>query len=225
MKLLFANRNYSSWSLRPWLVLKHFDIPFEEELLTFHEPNYKDVFAVKSPTGKVPVLVDGELVIPETVAIIEYLAELFPEKGIWPQDRTLRAKARAASAEMHGGFIGLRNSAPMNLRASFPGRVPVDDVADDLKRLEALWGGMLEQSGGPYLCGAFSAVDAMFAPVATRIRTYVLPVSDVSAGYVEAIYALPAFQEWLAEAIKEPWIVERDEIDFIQAQSAQGKIQ
>ncbi|MDB5851869.1 MAG: hypothetical protein JWP29_5621, partial [Rhodoferax sp.] len=212
----FANRNYSSWSLRPWLVLKHFDIPFEEELLTFHELGYKDVFAVKSPTGKVPVLIDGELVIPETVAIIEYIAELFPEKPIWPQDRALRARARAASAEMHGGFTGLRNAAPMNLRASLPGRVPIDEVADDLKRLEGLWGGMLEQSGGPYLCGAFSAVDAMFAPVATRIRTYSLPASDTAAAYVEAIYALPAFQEWLVEALKEPWIVERDEIDSIQ---------
>jgi glutathione S-transferase len=216
MKLLFANRNYSSWSLRPWLVLKHFEIPFEEELLPFHELGYKDVFAVKSPTGKVPVLVDGELVVPETVAIIEYIAELFPEKPIWPLDRALRARARAASAEMHGGFTGLRNAAPMNLRTSLPGRVSIDEVADDLKRLEALWGGMLEQSGGPYLCGAFSAVDAMFAPVATRIRTYSLPASDTAAAYVEAIYALPAFQEWLAEALKEPWIVERDEIDFMQ---------
>jgi glutathione S-transferase len=227
MKLLFANRNYSSWSLRPWLVLKHFDIPFEEELLSFHAPGYKEVFADRSPTGKVPVLIDGDLVIPETVAIIEYVAETHPDKPIWPKDRALRARARAASAEMHGGFTGLRNAAPMNLRASYPGRVAIDDVADDLKRLETLWGELLEVSGGPYLCGTFGAVDAMFAPVATRIRTYALPVSDMAAGYVEAIYALPAFQLWLTEALKEPWIVDRDEIDFIQAArpKAEGKAQ
>lgn len=220
MKLIIANRNYSSWSLRPWLVLSHFDIPFETELALLNGEGWKENLVKKSPTGRVPVLIDGDLVLPETIAIIEYLAEAYPDRGIWPADRVARALARAASAEMHAGFPALRQAAPMNLRASHPGRVDADFIAADLKRLEVLWGGLLEQYGGPYLFGSFTAADAMFAPVAARIRTYDLPVSDTAAEYVEAIYALPAFQTWLAEAIKEPWIVEDDEIDHIQGRAA-----
>jgi glutathione S-transferase len=216
MKLIFANRNYSSWSLRPWLVLRHFEIPFEEEMALLNGEGWQENIRRKSPTGRVPVLVDGELVVPETIAIIEYLADRFPALPIWPRDLADRARARAASAEMHAGFSSLRNLAPMNLRASHPGRIPYEAVESDLRRLEALWGQLLARSGGPYLFGAFCAADAMFAPVATRIRTYDLPTSDTAAGYVEAIYALPAFQEWLVEALKEPWIVEKDEIDHIQ---------
>lgn len=219
MKLIFANRNYSSWSLRPWLVLRHFEIPFDEELVLLSGEGWQETIRARSPTGRVPVLIDGPLVIPETIAIIEYLADCFPDSTIWPRDRIDRARARAASAEMHAGFAALRRAAPMNLRGSFPGRVDLDVVGDDLKRLEALWGDLLERSGGPYLFGAFGAADAMFAPVASRLRTYGLPVSDTAGAYVEAIYALPAFQWWLAEAIKEPWIVEDDEIDFIQGRS------
>jgi len=217
MKLLIGNKNYSTWSLRAWLILAHFDIEFQEELLPLSGPGWKEQIAARSPTGNVPVLIDGDLVVPETLAIAEYVADRFPDKPIWPADIKQRALARAASAEMHAGFSALRNAAPMNLRSSHPGRVLVDDVADDLKRLETLLGGLLVASGGPYLFGQFCAADAMFAPVATRIRTYALPVSDTLAAYVEAIYALPAFQLWLAEALKEPWIVERDEIDFIQS--------
>ena len=220
MKLIIANRNYSSWSLRPWLVLSHFGIPFEEELALLSGAGWKENLARKSPTGRVPVLIDGDLAIPETIAIIEYLAERFPEHGIWPAAAADRALARAAGAEMHAGFTALPQAAPMNLRASHPGRVDLDAIAGDLKRLEALWDTSLTRSGGPYLFGAFSAADAMFAPVAARIRTYDLPASDTAAGYVDAIYALPAFQLWLAEAIKEPWIVEDDEIDHIQGHAA-----
>lgn len=217
MKLLIGNRNYSSWSLRAWLVPAHFDIEVETELLMISGPGYKERLRERSPTGKVPVLLDGDLAVPETIAIIEYLAETHPHLPIWPEDRVARALARAASAEMHAGFMALRKAAPMNLRASLPGRVDLDAVSDDLQRLETLWGTLLEKSGGPYLFGAFSAADAMFAPVATRLRTYELPTSDTVAAYVEAIYALPAFQAWLAEAVREPWIVEEDEIDLIRA--------
>lgn len=220
MKLIIANRNYSSWSLRPWLVLSHFGIPFEEELALLSGEGWKENLIRKSPTGRVPVLIDGDIVLPETIAIIEYLAEKYPDKGIWPTDTAARALARAASAEMHAGLPALRQAAPMNLRASHPGRVDPDFIAGDLRRLEALWGGLLDRYDGPYLFGSFSAADAMFAPVAARIRTYDLPVSDTAAGYVDAIYALPAFQTWLAEAIKEPWIVEDDEIDHIQGRAA-----
>ncbi len=217
MKLIIGNKNYSSWSLRPWLVLKHFNIPFDEEQVLLSGEGWRETIRKKSPSGKVPVLIDGDLVVPETIAIIEYLNDKYPAKGIWPSNRIERAKARAAAAEMHGGFSALRNEAPMNLKASHPGKVNPDLVANDLKRLERLWGDLLSQSGGPYLFGNFNGADAMFAPVATRIRTYDLPVSDVAAEYVEAIYALPAFQEWLAAAVKEPWVVEDDEIDVLLA--------
>ena len=135
MKLLIGNRNYSSWSLRPWLVLKHFDIPFEDEVLQLSGEGWRDVLAQRSPTGRVPVLIDGDLVVPETIAIIEYLADRFPDKAIWPEEMGQRALARAASAEMHSAFSSLRNHAPMNLRASHPGKVIVDSVAKDLHRL------------------------------------------------------------------------------------------
>ena len=222
MKLLIGNRNYSTWSLRPWLVLAHFGIPFEDEVLQLAGEGYRDVLEERSPTGKVPVLIDGGLVVPETIAIIEYLADKFPDKAIWPADIKQRALARAASAEMHSSFMGLRNHAPMNLRASHIGKVASDSVSKDLHRLETLWGGLLQASHGPFLFGEFSAADAMFAPVATRIRTYGLPVSDLAGGYVEAIYALPAFQQWLTLALREPWIVDDDEIDVIQGRVARG---
>jgi glutathione S-transferase len=224
LKLLIGNRNYSSWSLRPWLVLRHFDIPFEDEVLQLQGEGFRDVLAQRSPTAKVPVLQDGDLTIVETIAIIEYLADRFPEKAIWPADIGQRALARAASAEMHSAFQSLRSHAPMNLRASHPGKVNIDTVFKDLHRLETLWGGLLARSSGPFLFGAFTAADAMFAPVATRIRTYALPVSDVAAGYVEAIYGLPAFQDWLAQARHEPWVVDEDEIDVIQGRVKPGTL-
>lgn len=224
MKLLIGNRNYSTWSLRPWLVLKHFGIPFEDEVTQLSGEGWREALAEKSPTAKVPVLFDGELVIPETIAIVEYLADRFPDRPIWPADIKQRALARAAAAEMHSAFQSLRSHAPMNLRASHPGKVNVDTVRRDLHRLETLWGELLDRSGGPFLFGAFTAADAMYAPVATRIRTYALPVSDRAGEYVEAIYGLPAFQEWLALALREPWIVDDDEIDVIQGRVKPGTL-
>jgi len=224
MKLLIGNRNYSTWSLRPWLVLRHFEIPFEDEVLQLSGPGWREHLAAHSSTGKVPVLIDGDIAVPETIAIIEYLADSFPAKPIWPRDRRDRALARAAAAEMHAGFTQLRSHAPMNLRASHPGKVDAEAVRQDLARVEALWGGHLERSGGPYLFGAFSAADAMYAPLATRLRTYDLPMSDMAGAYVEAIYALPAFQDWLGKALQEPWIVDDDEIDVIQGRVAPGTL-
>jgi glutathione S-transferase len=224
MKLLVGNRNYSTWSLRPWLVLRHFALPFEDEVLMLSGPRWRETLAERSPTGKVPVLIDGDLALPETLAIIEYLADAFPEKPIWPADRRDRALARAAASEMHAGFSQLRTHAPMNLRASHPGKVDLDSVRKDLHRVEQLWGDLLGRSGGPFLFGEFTAADAMFAPLATRLRTYDLPASDTAAKYVEAIYALPAFQEWRALALKEPWIVDDDEIDVIQGRVAPGTL-
>jgi glutathione S-transferase len=220
VKLIFANRNYSSWSLRAWLVLRHFGIEFQEDLVLLSGDGWRDAIRAKSPSGRVPVLVDGDLVIPETLAIIEYLAESFPDKAIWPRGRADRALARAAASEMHAGFAAVRNAAPRNLRAAQPGKDDAELVADDLARIGALWAELLDRSGGPYLFGAFSAADAMYAPVATRIRTYELPASDHAQRYVEAIYALPAFQEWYGAAVAEPWTVEDDEIDVLRARAA-----
>jgi glutathione S-transferase len=219
MKLIIANRNYSSWSLRPWLVLKHFGIPFDEEQVLLNGDGWKEIIRKKSPSGKVPVLLDGEATVHESIAIIEYLHDKYPAKGIWPSNRIERALARSVAAEMHGGFGALRNAAPMNLRASHPGRINFDDVAADLRRIEQIWGDLSQRSGGPFLFGNFSGVDAMYAPVASRIRTYALPVSDAAQDYVDAIYDLPAFKEWLAAAKQEPWVVEHDEIDVIQGKS------
>lgn len=224
MKLLIGNRNYSSWSLRPWLVLRHFDLPFEDEVLMLSGEGWTEALAARSPTGKVPVLIDEDLVIPETLAIMEYLADKYPEKHIWPADRRDRALARSAASEMHAGFNALRGNAPMNLRASHPGKVDPDLVRQDLHRIEQLWGEFLSRSGGPFLFGEFSAADAMFAPVATRLRTYALPISDMANSYVEAIYSLPAFQDWLKLALHEPWVIDRDEIDVIQGRVAPGTI-
>jgi len=219
MKLLLGNKNYSSWSLRPWLILKHFDIEFEEEMLLLNGENWKQKILDRTPFGFVPVLEDGGLVIGETLAIIEYLAEKFPQKAIWPIDQNERAMARVAASKMHAGFNALRNAAPMNLRASYPGRISQLEISHDMEVLEALLGSHLENSSGDFLFGKFCAADAMFAPVAVRIKTYEIPVSSQLKDYFAAIFALKAFGAWHRDALKESWIVEEDEIDFVQAKA------
>lgn len=216
MRLVVANKNYSSWSLRAWLVLRHFAVRFDEEFVNLAEPDYKVKLAARSPSGRVPVLYDGDLVINETLAIIEYIADSNPNKPIWPVDIASRALARAAAAEMHAGFSQLRTLAPMNIKAHYPGRVDYVQIKSDMRRLEVLWGELLARSAGPYLFGDFSAADAMFAPVASRIRTYDIPVAALSAEYVAAIHDLPAFREWRAAALTEPWRVESDELPPVQ---------
>ena len=220
MKLFIGNKNYSSWSLRPWLVLTHFNIAFEEELLPLNGEGWKANIVEKTPFGFVPSLQDGALNIGETIAIIEYLADRFPQKNIWPNDIKLRALARAASAKMHAGFATLRAAAPMNLRNSYPGRINQDEIGADMSGLESLLGGLLDESGGPFLFGEFCAADAMFAPIAGRIKTYAIPVSEQLNTYFDALYGLEAFKIWLGEACRETWVVEEDEIDNLQ-----GKIQ
>ncbi len=222
MKLLIANKNYSSWSLRPWLVLQHFAIPFEEEILLLNGEGWKENLINRTPFGFVPVLIDGKLQIVETIAIIEYLADTNPQKPIWPANIRTRALARSAAAQMHAGFKKIRNAAPMNLRAFHPNRVIIDEIHSDLDVIEKLWGGHLAEYGGPFLFGEFCAADAMFAPLATRLKTYDLPMSDVVRAYVDAIYSLSAFQIWHKAALKETAIVEMDEIDFIQSKEKSG---
>ncbi len=213
MKLYIGNKNYSSWSMRPWVLMKHFGIPFDEVMVRFDsfDPGsaFKTSIASVSPTGKVPVLVaDDGLVVWDTLAIAEYLAEQYPEKGLWPRNASHRARARSACAEMHAGFTALRSHCPQNIEAHLPevgARVLTDHpaVQADLDRLIALWTGLLELSRGPFLFGRFSIADAYFAPVVGRLRTYALPVPPRVAEYMDAVWASPGVSAWVAEALKE----------------------
>ena len=209
MQLHIGNKNYSSWSLRPWLVLSHFDIPFDEVMVRFDgfgpESTFKRTLAAITPTGQVPVLVDDGLVVWDTLAIVEYLAERHPELPLWPRDRRARARARSVCAEMHAGFGALRRAFPVNIEASLPdvgARVLAADpaVRADLDRIQSLWRDSLATSGGPFLFGAFSIADAYYAPVGTRFTTYGIPLHPESAAYVARVQDLPAMRRWIAEA-------------------------
>lgn len=213
MHLYVANKLYSSWSLRPWLLMTALDIPFEETVIPMYFPDSKARMLDVSPTGKMPCLFDGDVRIWESLAIMEYLHERFPGKGVWPTDVTARAHARAAANEMHAGFQALRNDCPMNLGKRFAARDLGSDVADNVRRLEGLWSEARVRfgAGGPYLYGAFSATDAMFAPVVTRLDTYKIPVSSETRRYMDAVLAHPAFVKWRTEALAEPWTIDHYE--------------
>jgi glutathione S-transferase len=219
MQLWIGNKNYSSWSLRPWLLMTHTGIAFEEVKLRLGfaaDSEFKRRIEAVSPAGRVPVLADGDLHVWDTLAIAEYLAESYPDKQLWPQDRRARANARSMCAEMHSGFGALRSNCPMNIEASLPEvgeRLMHDDagVVADLARINAMWGQALAKSGGPFLFGNFSVADAYFAPVCARIRTYALPVPTDVVAYVERIFALAAMQRWVADALAEHDWLDEDE--------------
>ncbi len=219
MKLIIANKVHSSWSMRPWLVLKHFGIPFDEVLVpfgpTFDDPEWKAVVSQFTPAGKVPALVDDKIQVWETLAIIEYTADIHPELAIWPKEIAARAMARAISSEMHAGFGALRNACPMNLGKKHAAKDRGPAVAADVARVCKIWKAARDQfgAGGPYLFGNFSAADAMYAPLVTRLVTYNIAVDAASQKYIEAIYDLPAFKEWRKSALSERWIVPLDEAD------------
>ena len=215
MKLVIGNKRYSSWSLRPWLLMTHFGIPFDEIRVPLDTPEFKPTVTKYSPSGKVPCLVDGDVHVHETLAIVEYLAELFPEKPIWPRDRAARALARALSNEMHAGFQGLRAACPMNLRRHFPFKDRGPAATMDVARIVAAWRDARARfgAGGPFLFGDFSAADAMFAPVATRLDTYSWPVAADTRAYMDAVMALPAFRAWKADADAETAILAADEVE------------
>ncbi len=201
--LHIANKNYSSWSLRPWVLMKTLGIPFEERVHFFppDRPSYPD-FVKFSPSGLVPVLDDGDTAVWESLAIVEYLAERHP--GVWPADPAARAWARSAAAEMHGGFGTLRNRCTMNVGVRVKLHEKGDNLARDVARVAGLWATGLERFGGPFLAGQnFSAVDAMFAPVAFRAQTYGILTDAVSSRYVERLLALPAMREWEGAALRE----------------------
>ena len=217
MQLYIGNKNYSSWSLRPWLLMKHAGIAFDENKVRLgweDDSPFKKTMLALAPSGRVPLLVDDGFAIWDSLAIAETLAERFVELQLWPRDAKARARARSLCAEMHSGFGELRSTFGMNLEARLPeiGERMLRDkpgVARDLKRIDAMWREALEESGGPFLFGAFSIADAYFAPVCTRVRSYGLPVAPRNAEYVRHMLALPAFLEWEREALAEhDWIVE-----------------
>ena len=217
MQLWIGNKNYSSWSLRPWLLMQHTGIAFDEVRLRLSfsaDSEFKRRLAAVSPAGRVPVLVDGDLCVWDSLAIAEYLAETFADKQLWPADVRARARARSVCAEMHSGFGALRSAFPMNIEAALPEvgeRLLRTDAAAaaDLARITLMWQDALGASGGPFLFGGFSVADAMFAPVCSRIRTYALPVHGEVSAYAGRIHALPAMQRWVADALAEhDWLAE-----------------
>jgi len=215
MTLVIGNKNYSSWSLRPWLAMRQAEIPFSEKLIPLFGAGWPKPVEGISPTLKVPVLIDGKTKVWESLAILEYLADRFPDAGLWPDDTAARAMARSVAAEMHAGFTALRGHMPMNLRKSFPGKGRGPGVADDVRRLTEIWRQCRETYGGegPFLFGRFSSADAMFAPAVTRLDTYAVEMDAVCRKYVDTILALPTFQEWLIAAKAEPWIIDADEVE------------
>jgi glutathione S-transferase len=212
MKLYIGNKNYSSWSMRPWVLLTQAGIAFEEVMVRFDaftpDSQFKAALKPVSPTAKVPVLVDGDLVVWDTLAIAEYLAEQFPAKQLWPQDKSARARARSLCAEMHSGFGGLRNICPLNIEADLTqaGALIWRDnsgVRAEVARLVTMWREGLTSHGGPMLFGNFSIADAYFAPICTRLVTYALPLPDDIAAYVRRVMTMPGVAAWVKEACAE----------------------
>jgi glutathione S-transferase len=218
LKLYIGNKNYSSWSMRPWVLLKQVGIGFEEVMVRFDSfddgSEFKKVMGPINPAGKVPVLVDDGLVIWDTLAICEYVAEQFPDKALWPRDPRARARARSVCAEMHSGLSGLRSNCPMNIEASLPdvGKLLWRDkpaARADVARVVSMWSALLAEHGGPMLFGEFTIADAYFAPVCMRLKTYALPVPPAITAYVDRVCALPGVKAWIDGAL-----AEKDFLDF-----------
>jgi glutathione S-transferase len=220
MQLIIGNKNYSSWSMRPWVLMRALGLPFEELKLRFDfaaDSPFRQAVARVSPAGKVPVLVlDDGFAVWDTLAIAEALADLFPAAGVWPADARQRARARSLCAEMHSGFGALREHCPMNIEAHLPEVgaqvwARQSRVQRDVARIEQLWDDALQASGGPFLFGAFGAADAFYAPVAMRLLGYALPVSPTSAAYVQRVAQHPAVADWCADALAERDFIAEDE--------------
>jgi glutathione S-transferase len=214
LKLYTGNKNYSSWSMRPWVLLKQAGIPFEEVMVRFDSFDagsgsaFKRTLEGVTPTGRVPVLVDDGFAVWDSLAIAEYLAEKFADRQLWPRDTKARARARSVCAEMHSGFVGLRSQCPMNIEASLPqiGALAWRDrpaVRADVQRIVSMWTELLNEHGGPMLFGDFTIADAFFAPVCTRLKTYALPVPEPVTEYIRRVCALPGVKAWIDGALAE----------------------
>jgi glutathione S-transferase len=215
LKLVIGNKNYSSWSMRPWLAMRASDIAFEEVFIRLYTDDKadKDRILSFSPAGKVPALIDGDVTVWDSLSIIEYLAEKFPQSRLWPEHRARRAHARSVSAEMHSGFMALRNECGMNLHRPVGAVELSDDARANVARIQEIWADCHRRYGkeGPFLFGAFSGADAMFAPVAHRFRTYAIEITDDARHYFDAMMSLPAFQEWTRAGLAETLVIERFE--------------
>lgn len=216
LTLVLGNKNYSSWSLRPWIAMRVAGLQFSEVVIPLYEPGSREKVLKYSPAGKVPVLIDGETTIWESLAILEYLAEKFPDAGLWPRDAVARAHARAISNEMHGGFAPLRRACPMNMWLPPKARPQTDEVMENARRIDAIWTDSRARfgKGGPFLFGAFGAADAMYAPVVSRFHSYGIDVSKSARDYMAAVMALPAWKEWVTAGAKEPWVMQGNEPDW-----------
>jgi glutathione S-transferase len=218
LHLVIGNKNYSSWSFRPWLAMKVAGIAFDETVISLEAKDFKARVMALSGAGKVPVLIDGEIRVWESLAILEYLAEKFPAAALWPKDEGARAHARAVAAEMHAGFVPLRRLLPMNVWRPVKARALDDGSKTDVARIDTIWRDCRVRFGaaGPFLFGAFGAADAMYAPVIWRFHTYAVEVSDAAREYMRAMMTLPAWSEWRDAARREPWVLEHDEVDWPQ---------
>jgi glutathione S-transferase len=216
LKLVIGNKNYSSWSLRPWIAMKVAGIPFAEEVISLDAADFHERVGKISATSKVPALADGGTHVWESLAILEYLAEKFPDARLWPAEPDARAHARSIAAEMHAGFTPLRRHYPMNVWRPVQRRAPTPEAADNIGRIDTMWTDCRNRfgEGGPFLFGAFGAADAMYAPVVSRFHTYAVDVGPVARGYMAAVMALPAWAEWRAAALQEPWVLPSDEVDW-----------
>lgn len=216
LTLVIGNKNYSSWSMRPWLALKAGNIAFDEVMIPLYTGDADKQRIVKyTGSGKVPVLIDGDVTIWDSLAIIEYVAERFPEAQLWPEDRARRAHARSVSAEMHSGFAALRDECGMNLHRPVRAKKLSAEARADIARIQQIWTECRERYGklGPYLFGALSAADAMYAPVVHRFRTYAIEAMPVVRDYMATMMALPAFEEWTKAALAETLVIEKFEVD------------
>lgn len=209
--LILGNKNYSSWSVRAWLAAKQTGVPFDEIVIPLDRPETAREIAVHSPSGRVPVLKQGDLAVWDSLAIAEFLAEGYPHAGLWPEDRAARAVARSVAAEMHSGFQTLRSQMPMNARASKPGRPRTPELDADIGRITALWRDCRDRfgQGGPFLFGRSSAADAFFAPVVSRFITYEVELDPVCRAYADVVMSWSFVVEWFAAAEAEPWAAER----------------
>lgn len=214
LHITIGNKNYSSWSLRPWIAMREKGLEFAETIIPLDQEDTASRILAGNPAGRVPFLKHNGLIIWESLAILEYLADAFPDKGFWPKDRAARALARCVANEMHAGFHALRQAAPMNLRRPKKPLKVDTPVLENVKRIEAIWRQCRKGfgAGGPFLFGEFSNADAMYAPVVTRLDTYMLPVGDDTRAYMEAVMATGAFREWKKAALAESWIVPSDEV-------------